>query len=314
VNSAVLSATGAHFEEKDNDWWNWNTNTRTTAVILDALIKLTPQSDLIPNVVRWLMVARNGDAWETTQETAWAIMSLTDWMVLTGELQPDYSFSASINGEKLTEGTATKDNVRDSIKLKVEVADMLTDQANNLVIGRTDGNGVLYYTAHLRAFLPVPEVEPLNRGIILERHYTMPGTDKPVTEAKVGDLVQVHLTIIAPNDLLYAVIEDPIPAGTEGVNPGLNTEQQIGTQPGLVDNDPLSHGWGWWYFSNIDFRDQKVVLYASYLPAGTYEYVYNIRSGLPGTYNVIPPTGYEFYFPEVYGRGAGSTFTVLPTE
>ena len=36
---------------------------------------------------------------------------------------------------------------------------MLADQVNELVIGRTDGNGVLYYTAHLRAFLPVPEIE-----------------------------------------------------------------------------------------------------------------------------------------------------------
>jgi alpha-2-macroglobulin len=314
VNSAILSATGAHWEEAEDDYYNWNTDTRTTAIVLDALIKLSPQSDLIPNVVRWLMIARKSQAWETTQETAWAVMSLTDWMVLTGELQPDYSFSASINGDLLTEGTATPENVRDSIKLQVEVADLLADQANELTIGRTEGNGVLYYTAHLRAFLPVPEIEPLNRGIIVDRRYTLPGSNDPVTEATVGELVQVHLTIVAPNDLLYAVIEDPIPAGTEGVNPNLATEQQIGTQPGLENSDPLRYGWGWWYFSNIEFRDEKVVLYSSYLPAGTYEYVYNIRAGLPGTYNVIPPTGYEFYFPEVYGRGAGSTFTVLPAE
>ena len=314
VNKAVISATGAHFEEAEYDYWNWNTDTRTTAIVLDALIKLSPKSDLIPNVVRWLMIARKSQAWETTQETAWALMGLTDWMVLTGELHPDYQFSASINGEKLTEGTATSENVRDSIKLKVDVSDMLADQINELTIGRTDGNGVLYYTAHLRAFLPVPEVEPLNRGFIVSRRYTVPGGTEAVTSAKVGDLVQVHLTIVAPNDLLYTVIEDPIPAGTEGVNPNLNTEQQIGTQPGLANSDPLRYGWGWWYFSNIEFRDQKVVLFSTYLPAGTYEYVYNIRAGLPGTYNVIPPTGYEFYFPEVYGRGAGSTFTVTPAE
>jgi len=96
-------------------------------------------------------------------------------------------------------------------------------------------------------------------------------------------------------------------------NPNLTTEQQIVTEPGLDSSDPLSYGWGWWWFSNIEFRDEKVALYATYLPAGTYEYVYSIRAGLPGTYNVIPPTGYEFYFPEVYGRGAGSVFTVLPS-
>jgi hypothetical protein len=29
-----------------------------------------------------------------------------------------------------------------------------------------------------------------------------------------------------------------------------------------------------------------------------------------GVYKVIPTNGNEFYFPEVFGRGAGSVFTV----
>lgn len=313
VNSAILSATGAHWEEDERDYWNWNTDTRTTAVVLGALIRLRPQNELIPNAVRWLMAARTGDAWETTQETAWSLMTLTDWMTLSGELQPVYSYSASLNGERLTEGSATPETARDSTVLRVQVADLLAQRANTVSIGRTEGAGVLYYTAHLETYLPVPEVDALNRGIIIERRYTMPGSDQPITQARVGDLITVRLTIIAPNDLHYVVIEDPIPAGTEGVNPALSTEQQIGTQPGL-ESDPLSYGWGWWWFSNIEFRDEKVALYATYLPAGTYEYQYSIRAGLAGVYNVIPAAGQEFYFPEVYGRSAGSTFTILPSE
>lgn len=314
VNSAVLSATGAHWQEAETDYWNWNTDTRTTAIVLDALIKLRPQNDLIPNIVRWLMIARTADHWETTQETAWATMSLTDWMVLSGELQPDYSYSAVLNGEQLTQGTATPQTILDSTSLVVQVADLLASGSNELVIGRTEGSGVLYYTAHLEAYLPVPEVEALNRGIIVERRYTLADSDAVITSARVGDLIDVRLTIIAPNDLYYAVIEDPIPAGTEAINPNLSTEQQIGTQPAFTNDDPLSYGWGWWYFSNIEFRDQKVVLNATYLPAGTYEFKYSLRAGLPGVYNVIPATGQEFYTPEVYGRSAGSLFTVLPAQ
>ena len=314
VNGATLSANGAFWDESQNDYWNWNTNTRTTATALSALVKLRPQSDLIPNVVRWLMIARTADAWETTQETAWAVMALTDWMETTGELNPDYTYTAALNAEMLVEGAATPDTVRDTQRLVVTVGDLLKDQANLLTIARTDGPGVLYYTAYLRVFLPVPEIEPLNRGIVVERRYTRPGDDAPITEARVGELVQVRLTIIAPNALHYAVIEDPIPAGAQAVNPNLSTEQQIGTRPGLSSSDPLSRGWGWWWFSNTEFRDEKVVLYSTYLPAGTYEYVYTMRAGLPGVYNVIPPVGYQFYLPEVYGRGAGSAFTILPAE
>ncbi len=313
-NGAIVSATGTHWEEETTDFWNWNTDTRTTAIVLDTLVKLRPDSELIPNVVRWLMIARTGDAWETTQETAWSVMALTDWMVVSGELNPAYTYSASLNGDVLTEGEASSANVKESQKLVVDVADMLQDQINELVIERSDGAGVLYYTAHLETYLPVPEVEPLNRGIILQRRYVSTETGETIDQARVGELVEVRLTVIAPNNLHYAVIEDPIPAGAEGVNPGLETSQQVGTQPGLDSSDPLSQGWGWWWFGNIEFRDEKVVLYSTYLPAGTYEYVYYIRAGLPGTFNVIPATGQEFYLPEVYGRSGGSVFTILPAD
>src|SRR5206468_1712701 len=119
------------------------------------------------------------------------------------------------------------------IQLQVQVSEMLAQQANDLVIGRTDGAGVLYYTAHLTVDLPAPQIEALNRGIIVQRAYTMPGSNTPITSAKVGDNVQVRLTVIGTNDLHYVVINDPIPAGADAVNPNLATSQQVGTQPEL---------------------------------------------------------------------------------
>ncbi|GAB4521584.1 MAG: hypothetical protein OHK0046_33170 [Anaerolineae bacterium] len=316
AGEAIVSANGTHWEEANRDARNWNTNTRTTAIILGTLVQVRPDSGQIPNIVRWLMVARTADAWETTQETAWAVMALVDWMRVSRELNADYLYEVAVNDEALASGSVTPQNVTETQTLIVEVADLLAERANEVTITRTEGVGNLYYTAYLRAFLPVPEIEPLNRGIIVQRRYTL--LDDPekatITEARIGEVVQVRLTIIAPNDLHYVVIEDPLPAGTQAINPGLTTEQQIGTRPGLDSDDPLLRGWGWWWFSNIDFRDEQVVLNATYLPAGTYEYVYTIRPGLEGVYNVIPPTGREFFFPEVFGRGAGTTFTVLPAE
>ncbi len=316
ISESILSATGAHWEESWDDYWNWNTDTRTTAIVLGALIELDPANDLLAQAVRWLMVARTADHWETTQETAWALMALTDWMLETGELQPDYTMAASLNGERILQEQATPDTVRESYVLRFQVADLLADQANMLALTHGDGPGAMYYTAHLRAFLPVPEVEPLNRGIIVDRRYSLAGDPDraPINSAPVGANVRVTLTIIAPNNLHYVMVEDPIPAGADAVDPNLNTSQQIGTRPEVDRTDPLSRGWGWWYFSHTEFRDEKVVIYATYLPRGTYEYSYTIRTGLSGAYNVIPPTGQEFYFPEVYGRGAGTLFTITPEQ
>jgi uncharacterized protein YfaS (alpha-2-macroglobulin family) len=92
VSAAQLSGSGAHWEEEARDWRNWNTDTRTTAILLDTLVKLDPQNDLAPNVVRWLMSVRSQGHWDTTQETAWTIQALSDWMATSGELEASYAY------------------------------------------------------------------------------------------------------------------------------------------------------------------------------------------------------------------------------
>ena len=52
------------------------------------------------------------------------------------------------------------------------------------------------------------------------------------------------------------------------------------------------------------------MLFETALDPGTYEFSYQIRASLPGEYLTLPPTASQMYFPEVWGRGAGSTFTV----
>jgi alpha-2-macroglobulin len=320
-NAVILSATGAHWEENERDWWNMNSDTRSTAIVLGALVKLDPDNNLIPNVVRWLMVARTAQAWETTQETVWALISLTDWMVLTGELQGQYAYNVSLNGQPLTTGVVNVDTVRESVQLQVAIADLLTDQANQLLINRGAGDGRLYYTAHLNLNLPVEDVRAVSRGIIVSREYTIVSDtcggpkQEPcpaVTEATAGQDILVRVTLIAPNDLYYVVLEDPIPAGTEPIDTSLLTTSVVGQPPALNPVDPLYYGWGWWWFSRHEIRDEKVVLFANYLPKGTYQYTYTLHASLPGAYNVIPTHAEEFYFPEVFGRGDGVVFTIRP--
>ncbi|MBI3361423.1 MAG: alpha-2-macroglobulin, partial [Chloroflexi bacterium] len=274
------------------------------------------------NAVRWLMVARKATGgWETTQETAWALIGLTDWMAYSGELNPKYNYTVSLNGQSLSSGEATAKNVRESVKLQVAVAQLLKDEANRLAIDRTAGDGQLYYTAHLRVFQNVPDVKAINQGVSVARQYTIPddkcgGVKQPlcpvVTSAKSGQDVKVTLTIVAPNDLYYVVVEDPFPAGMEPVDTSLLTTSVVGENPGY--SDPFGYGWGWWWFSNTDLRDEKLTLFATYLPKGTYTYTYTLHASLVGKYNVIPTTANEFYFPEVMGRGDGGVFEVKAGE
>ncbi|MCB0208216.1 MAG: Ig-like domain-containing protein [Anaerolineae bacterium] len=333
-NAAILSATGAHWEEDSYDWWAMNTDTRSTAIILDTLARLDPDNALIPNVVRWLMIARQGGIWETTQETAWSLIALTDWMVETGELDADYDYSLFLNEDEIADGSVTKANVQESIKQSIPVADLLVDTGNALTMARTDGNGRLYYSAHLKVYLPVEDIEPAERGIIVSRQYRLESClaeqakDKSVVcqevrEAKLGDVIRVDLTIIAPNDLYYVVVEDPLPAGAEAIDTGLATTSLLAMDPTLLRTSRTYFGeedvfyggrptyWWWWnWYSRSELRDEKVVLFADYLPKGTYEYSYTMRATLPGDYQVIPTVASEFYFPEVFGRSDGRLLSI----
>ncbi|MCB8921737.1 MAG: Ig-like domain-containing protein [Ardenticatenaceae bacterium] len=311
ISTAIFSATGTHWEEAQRDYWNWNTDTRTTSIVLDTMIKLQPDNPVVVNAVRWLMDSRVNGRWASTQETAWTLMSLTDWLIVSGELQPDYQYEVAFNGQLLATADVTADTVRDTLTLQKDVTELLTDGLNRLAIGRTEGDGNLYYTAHLNIWLPVEEVLPLDRGLILSRSYYRPDDrETPVTEAELGETFLARLTIVVPHALHYALIEDYLPAGLEAVDTSLLTSQQVGAPQRYDPEDFWQRGYGWWYFDHVELRDEKVAISADYLPAGTYEYVYLVRASTVGEFRAIPPTGQEFYFPEVYGRGAGSLFTV----
>jgi hypothetical protein len=324
VNESIQSATGMHWEEANYDGWAMNTDTRSTAVILDAFVALDPENALLPNVVRWLMVARKSGIWETTQETAWALVSLTDWMVATGELDADYAYGVLWGGVQKLEGAATKETVRDSATVSIPGSELSTSDRHALTVFREEGPGVLYYTAHLNLQLPADEVGALARGIIVTRQYApsdcgLDAACPDVKEARVGETYEVRLTITAPNDLYYVVVEDPLPAGCEAVDTTLDTTSVLDTGPSIrresSSGTSMRYPWWWWrWYSRSELRDEKVALFADYLPAGTYTYRYTVRAVQPGEFKVLPAIAREFYFPEVFGRSEGRAFTVLPSE
>jgi uncharacterized protein YfaS (alpha-2-macroglobulin family) len=322
-NKAIVSAAGAHWEEAYADFRNMNTDTRTTAIVLSAIADTDPKQPLGPNAVRWLMAVRKDGRWESTYETTWSLLGLTNWMIATGELQADYSYSVDLNGKPLTEGMANKVNVGQEVKLRTAVKDLLLDQANALTIKRSaaagqSGQGRLYYAANLKYYLPVNRIKAMDRGIVISREYRLVDQpDKTITQAKIGDVIEVRLTLIAPNDLHYVVVEDPLPAGCEALDTSLETTSRTIRAPELQKTDQQAGPWwmwwwnSWWSPTHTELRDEKVALFATYLARGTYQYSYLIRASLPGQFLILPAQAYEMYFPDVFGRTDGAMFSVV---
>ena len=326
-NGATLSGQLAYWDD-DPDWYNWTTSTRSTAVVLDALVALDPTSNLLPMAVRWLMLARQSDHWETTQETAWSILALTNWMLMTGELQPNYTYTVRLNGENWVTQAISPVDVRDQQTLRTDVANLILDDVNRLEISRAAGDGALYYSSYLNIALPAEDAVATQQGVAVTREYfSVDGLNEydqsededavqteSITTAQVGDVITVRLTFNLTQDMHYFVLEDPIPSGTEIVNTNLLTAPTNATGESFVRSYQWSTYqwwyWGWWWIDRTELRDNGAYLYADYLPAGTYTYSYQIQASLPGEFQTRSSYAYAFYYPDVYGTSAGFIFTV----
>ena len=332
VSQAKTSATGAHWEEKDLYWGSWETDLRSTAMVLDAFAILDPKNALAPNVVRWLMNAREGGRWPSTQETAWTLIGFTDWMKATGELTPDYSWALKLNENVVGTGTATKDNVQQSTVITEPIA-ALNVPANVLTFERKaaegqSGDGMMYYSAYLQAYQPVTAVQSLSRGIVIGRQYydqsdacfkpLTPGEKAipctPVTKAKVGDTLVVKLSIVAPTDLYYVLVEESAARrdGSRGHQPQdhVADRRRAGLRSGESTVLVLWRlGLVVVHAHRTARREGGAVRLVS-ARRGTYEYTYQIRAGLDGTYNVLPAHAEQMYFPEVFGRSDGAQFVI----
>jgi uncharacterized protein YfaS (alpha-2-macroglobulin family) len=222
------------------------------------------------------------------------------------------------------QGTVTPENVGEVTTLRADIQQLLLDQTNAVVLGRTasgsqTGDGKMYYTVHLKTYLPVPGIEPANRGFAVSREYrladcgnTDPKQECPtITSAKVGDVIQVKVTLVVPHTSYYVVVEDPLPAGTEALDTSLRTTSQTveGPEFDKAGKENEKQAW-WWTPTHVDLRDEKTAMFATSLDPGTYQFTYSIRASLPGTFLVLPVTASQMYFPEVWGRGAGGEFVV----
>ena len=315
MGQAIVTATGAHWEEVERSPWAMNTDTRTTAIVLKALVHLTPDNAIVSNATRWLMLARTSGRWETTQENVWSVLALTDYMASTGELIAEYDFDLWVNGINEAGGSVDSNSVGEPVAVRLPVGALQRGENNSVILERSEGPGQLYYSAFLHYYLPGDRIPALNRGIIVNREYTLEDDpERPVSEAQVNDVVNVKLTMVAPNDLHYLVLEDPLPAGCEAIDTSLQTTSRYAEGPelGKVPEEEGREAWWWggWWATHTELRDEKVALFASYLARGTYEYSYSVRCTTPGEYVVMPATAYEMYTADVFGRSAGSVFNV----
>ncbi|HEY8287048.1 MAG TPA: alpha-2-macroglobulin family protein, partial [Chloroflexota bacterium] len=292
----------AHWNDASPDWQMMENDTTATSIILDALVRLDPSSVLTQGAARWLMARRSGGAWDSTQSTALALRALVEYALRVQPVAGTGAYSVQVNGKTVGSGTITGANSGQSQTVTVPVSALA---ATNKVRIQQRGSGSLFYSMLLRTYAPITTSPPLSHNILVSRRYEAVGS----SHGQAGSNLRVVLTVTAPQDLYYLEIADPIPAGAEPVDPSLRTTSVLSTLTSQTVIPQGTNNLGW-YVQHVELRSDQADLFADYLPAGTYQYSYQIHLTSAGSYHALPTTAHETYFPDVYGQGAGHIYRI----
>ena len=308
-----------------------DSDARTSALVLRALVAAEPRHALGAPLARGLLADRRGGRWRSTHETAWALLALDDYRRAQEPTAPDLDARAFVGDLELLDASMHGEGAH-VVHASVPAAALARASGSVLAFTAT-GEGHLFYEARLRyARRELPRA-PLDRGFFVRRtlRATAPdglpallaatGAFDSVAEARAGDLVVGEITVVTPSPRAQVVIDDPLPAGLEPEDLRLATTARRASPEGAESDqadpsdDDVAAGRAvvpTWF--RRELRDDRVLFFVEAMPAGIHRYRWVARATSIGTF-VAPPTRAEaMYAPEVFGRTAATTLRVRAVD
>jgi uncharacterized protein YfaS (alpha-2-macroglobulin family) len=304
INRAKISPTSAHFEERNdyNLWWCFDSNTRTTALIMQALVETQPTNSLIPKVVRWLIDEQRIGRWRTTQENVYVVDALATYMRAYEKDEPNFHAAVALEGKTI---------LNEFFKGRTFRVASSTIPFSQLTLGKNypvrltkDGPGRLYYGLRMN-YYPKGETQAKDEGYSIVK--TIAPLDGTAADTyNPGTMMKVTLTVSSNQDRHFMVVEDPVPAGMEVVNTSFQTTAaNLGKEE--RENENL------WYeqvFQHVEKYDDRVVLFGDYFTAGSHTYTYLVQITRSGSYQMPATHAEGMYEPEVFGQ-TGSKIIII---
>ena len=218
----------------------WLARSYLTALHALAWERIDPNHPKSLKALEELFASRNRlGHWDTTWHNAWAILTLSEFA--EHEADPSQKdreipvrWGNAAQSIALTAGPSSG-----AVRFTFEDMDGAVPE---IMLPRGEE---LYMHARLRARPPVVPQDPRSNGFRLKRNYErlLPtGLTEPAEDLRIGDLVLVTLDFEAETPGRYLVLDDPLPAGLEAVNPELQVIRRRtspqGGLPAVADRSP----------------------------------------------------------------------------
>ncbi len=119
--------------------------------------------------------------------------------------------------------------------------------------------------------------------------------------------MRVEVTLLAPAERHWVVLEDMVPAGLEPINFNLASAPQH-LQDLLDQGDRPEEYFRLYWYEHREIRPDRVAVFARHLPEGAY--TFSIWPGRDTGNFSAPAQGREMSCPETSGRGEGLTLVI----
>ncbi len=309
LNLVKVEASRAHFEESDDSGLSWiySSNARTSAVVLQALIETDRRHPLISGIARWLVDQRKAGRWHTTQENFFVFYALNDFYRAYEGVKPAFKAEIVFAGKAILQEAFA--SVQQTAVRTQSLAEFKSARDLPVKISKT-GPGTLYYGLRL-TYVPKQALQARDEGMAVYKTLTtLDG--KPLAEIKAGQTVLVTLQVLVPKESLFVVVDDPLPAGFEAINPAFATESEEAQRKLNAVIAEAEGGWWWWRgFNHIEMRDDRVLLFADSLDTGVHTHRYLARALTPGLFLLPGSKAEMMYAPETFGRSAERSVRIV---
>jgi uncharacterized protein YfaS (alpha-2-macroglobulin family) len=314
VNNAVYEGQSVYWTGEDFKYRWQEDKVQTTALAIRALLNDIKNSEIIEKAVRWLLLQRRGSSWNSTKQTAMAIFALTDYLKKSKELEPDFSFTISINDKTVQTKSFTKENLFDK-ESKILIDPNLLIAGNNKITIAKQGRGKLYYSSLMKFYSTDRLQDQIKDNFEIQREYYFISREKDgdsyvnkLTKfnglANSGDELLVRIKVHNRTSQEFFMLEDPIPPGCEVVK-----DETIYNSftPGRVIELPFIRR----SYTDREIHDEKAAFFTTWFGKGDHEFSYILRAQIPGNFNVMPSIGMLMYYPEVRGTSLYNKFKIV---
>ena len=318
----------AHWGE-DGLYWRWSDGgVEATAFALRALLQIDPHNKLIEPVTNWLVKNRRGAQWSNTRDTAITVMTLTDYLRTSGELNPELEYELTVNGQRIATKKLTAADALSAPSVFTISREFIRD-GNDIRIARKGGAGPVYFSAQAQFFSREEPLKAAGNEIFVRRDYyklvARPTLLKGYVYDKVplrdgesvmsGERIETVITIEAKNNYDYLLFEDLKPAGFEAVQ--LRSGQplyayqlkqgDVDAGDSAISHQPSAINSRWVY---QELRDRKVAMFIDHLKEGVWQIRYEMRAETPGVFHALPVLGEAMYVPEIRCNSVEARITV----